>query len=141
VKLYDLIRYFEGLRLKVYPDPGTGAEPWTVGYGHTGPDVKKDSPPITPAIAETLMREDAERACLQALRLSPNLAGQDDRLSAIADFIFNAGSTRYKASTLRRKIRDGDWLDAKDEILKWCHAGGRKLPGLVLRRKAEAALL
>ena len=36
---FDLIRNFEGLRLKAYPDPGTGGDPWTVGYGHTGKDV------------------------------------------------------------------------------------------------------
>lgn len=29
----------EGLRLVAYPDPLTHAEPWTIGYGHTGPDV------------------------------------------------------------------------------------------------------
>lgn len=31
----------EGLRLEAYGDPLTGAEPWTIGYGHTGPDVRK----------------------------------------------------------------------------------------------------
>lgn len=29
----------EGLRLKAYPDPLSGGDPWTIGYGHTGPDV------------------------------------------------------------------------------------------------------
>ena len=32
----DLIKRFEGLKLAAYPDPGTGAEPYTIGYGHTG---------------------------------------------------------------------------------------------------------
>jgi lysozyme len=29
----------EGCRLKAYPDPLTHAEPYTIGYGHTGPEV------------------------------------------------------------------------------------------------------
>src|ERR1044072_792728 len=35
----DLMRD-EGLRLKAYPDPLSGGDPWTIGYGHTGPEVK-----------------------------------------------------------------------------------------------------
>jgi len=30
----------EGLRLHAYPDPDTGAAPWTIGYGCTGADVR-----------------------------------------------------------------------------------------------------
>ena len=37
----DLIKKFEGLRLAAYPDPATGGEPWTIGYGHTGPEVHR----------------------------------------------------------------------------------------------------
>lgn len=137
-KLYELIRRFEGLRLKPYLCP---AGVPTVGYGHTGPEVKLTSPPITPAFAEHLLTEDAERFAIAALKLSPNLAGDTDRLSAISDFCYNLGTTRYKASTLRRKICDGEWHDAADELEKWVWGGGRKLPGLVMRRAAEAALL
>lgn len=137
-KLYELIRRFEGLRLKPYLCP---AGIPTVGYGHTGPEVTLRSPAITPGLAEQLLVEDAERHAIAALKLSPNLATDPDRLSAIADFVFNLGPTRYKASTLRRKIRDGEWLDAADELEKWVWGGGRKLPGLVARRAAEAALL
>lgn len=31
----------EGLRLAAYPDPLSGGDPWTIGYGHTGPEVRK----------------------------------------------------------------------------------------------------
>lgn len=30
----------EGLRLTAYPDPKSGGAPWTIGYGHTGPEVR-----------------------------------------------------------------------------------------------------
>ena len=51
----------EGLRLEAYPDPGTGAEPWTVGFGHTGPDVKPGMT-ITKEQAEMLLRDDVRFA-------------------------------------------------------------------------------
>lgn len=137
-KLYALIRRFEGLRLKPYLCP---AGIPTVGYGHTGPEVTMQSPPITATVAEALLREDAEKHVALALKLSPVLAEHPDRLAAIADFVFNLGPTRYKASTLRRRVNEADWGGAAHEIRKWVYGGGRKLPGLVLRREAEAALL
>jgi lysozyme len=136
--LYRLIRRFEGLRLKPYRCP---AGVPTVGYGHTGPDVTMQSPPITPAVAEHLMREDAHRFVREALKLSPILATEPGALCAIADFCYNLGSARYKASTLRRCINRGDWDGAAEQLQKWVWGGGRKLPGLVARRRAEAALL
>lgn len=30
-----LIKEFEGCSLTAYPDPGTGGDPWTIGYGWT----------------------------------------------------------------------------------------------------------
>lgn len=137
-KLYVLIRRFEGLRLKPYLCP---AGVPTIGYGHTGPEVTLSSLPFTPRLAEAVMLEDARSFVVAALKVSPNLATDSNRLSAIADFCFNLGMTRYMASTLRRKVRDGEWLDAADELQKWVWGGGRKLPGLVLRRAAEASLI
>lgn len=137
-KLYQLVRRFEGLRLQPYLCP---AGVPTVGYGHTGPDVTMKSPPISATFAEKLMKEDVERYAAAALKLSPTLAIYPDRHCGIGDFCFNLGTTRYKGSTLRRKVRDGEWLDAVEEMEKWIWGGGRKLPGLVLRRHADAALL
>jgi hypothetical protein len=40
-----LVKEFEGCRLTAYPDPETGAEPWTIGWGSTayadGREVRK----------------------------------------------------------------------------------------------------
>lgn len=136
--LYDLIRKFEGLRLKPYLCP---AGIPTVGYGHTGPEVRLDSPPISEGFAEELMREDVERFVRAALRLSPILAAEPARLCAVADFCFNLGTGRYKASTLKRKVDAGDWEEAAEQLGKWVWGGGRRLPGLVARRAAEAQLM
>jgi lysozyme len=137
-KLYDLIRRWESLRLKPYLCP---AGVPTIGYGHTGPEVTLKSLPFTPRLAEEVMREDVQRTVMMVLKISPNLVPDNNRLCAIADFCFNLGMTRYLASTLHRKVRDGEWADAADELQKWVWGGGRKLPGLILRRAAEASLV
>lgn len=136
--LLALIRKFEGLRLKPYRCP---AGVPTIGYGHTGPDVRMDMSPISEPVAEAMMQQDAEVFHRAAGKLSPGLWLDEDKHAAIADFCFNLGTTRYKASTLRRKVNAGDWEGAAEELQKWVWGGGRKLPGLVARRTAEAALL
>lgn len=136
--LLDLIRRFEGLRLKPYLCP---AGIPTIGYGHTGADVSLGMAPIDAATAEALLQRDVARFVRAALSLSPILAASPDKLAAIADFCFNLGTGRYKASTLKRKVDAGDWDAAAEQLGKWVMGGGRKLPGLVARRAAEAALL
>lgn len=137
-KLYSLIRKFEGLRLKAYLCP---AGVPTIGYGHTGPEVRMDMKPITEPIADAMMMQDASAFAVASANLSPVLYFDSDKHSAIADFCFNLGTTRYKASTLRRKVNAGDWEGAQEELQKWVWGGGKKLPGLIARRKAEALLL
>lgn len=136
--LLTLIRKFEGLRLKPYLCP---AGVWTCGYGHTGKEVTKDMAPISEAVAEEMLQQDAAAFALAAANLSPVLWFDEAKHAAIADFCFNLGTSRYKISTLRRKVNAGDWEGAQEELQKWVWGGGKKLPGLVLRRQAEARLL
>lgn len=137
--LLDLIRKFEGLRLKPYLCP---AGIPTIGYGHTGTDVRIDMAPISEPVAEAMMLQDADVFLQASGKLSPVLWLEgDDKHSAIADFCFNLGSTRYKSSTLKRRVDAGDWQGAAEELQKWVYGGGRKLPGLVARRSAESILI
>jgi lysozyme len=39
MSLRGMLRYEEGVRSRAYPDPLTGGKPWTIGVGHTGPEV------------------------------------------------------------------------------------------------------
>lgn len=136
--LYDLIRRFEGLRLRAYLCP---AGVWTCGYGSTGPDIK---PGVTWTldVAEKRMRQDAQAAAGAAIRLSPLLPQHGERkMAGISDFVYNLGATRYAGSTLRRRVNAGDWRGAQVEMRKWVYGGGVKLPGLVIRREVNAQLL
>lgn len=136
--LRHLIRRFEGCRLIAYLCP---AGVWTIGWGATGPEVKPGTAWTQPQ-ADARLEADAERFYLAAGKLSPVLWLEGDaRHTAIADFCFNLGTTRYKASTLKRRIDAGDWAGAADELQKWVWGGGRKLPGLIARRQAERELL
>lgn len=135
VALYVLIRRFEGCRLKPYICP---AGVWTCGWGSTGPDVFPGRA-WTQEYADARMHADALKFARGALSLCPWLTG--GQLAAIADFAYNLGLGRLKASTLRRRINAGDMDGAKHELRRWVYARGRRLPGLVLRREAEAALL
>lgn len=136
--LLAMIRKFEGLRLKVYRCP---AGVPTIGYGHTGKEVHMAMAPITREVAEAMLQQDAAVFVLAASNLSPVLWFDEAKQSAIADFCFNLGTSRYKASTLKRRVDACDWEGAQVELQKWVWGGGKKLPGLVLRRQAEARLL
>lgn len=88
------------------------------------------------------MQADLLSATTETLALCPSLAFEKPgRLAAIADFTFNLGGGRLKASTLRRVINAGNWAAVPAELRKWVYGAGRKLPGLILRREAEITLL
>jgi lysozyme len=37
----DCARKLPDGRFAAYPDPATGSDPWTIGWGSTGPDIHK----------------------------------------------------------------------------------------------------
>jgi len=137
-ELIALIKKSESCSLTAYQCP---AGVWTCGWGSTGADVTATTR-WTQAQADARLAADMMRFVADALRLSPGLAKQPPgRLAAIADFCYNAGAHAYEDSTLRKLVNAGDWTSAKTELGKWVRGGGRVLPGLVVRRAADAALL
>lgn len=134
-EFYVLIRTFEGCKLTPYLCP---AGVWTCGWGSTGPDVVPGQP-WTQEYADQRMHMDAVRFARGTLALCPTLTGT--RLCALSDFSYNAGLGNLQASTLRRKANAGDWEEVKAQLMRWVRGGGRVLPGLVRRRKAEAELI
>lgn len=131
-----LARRFEGLRLTPYLCPAGYP---TIGWGHVITSL--DHPAITPERADQLLELDLRTAMRGALRYCPRLVSEpEERLAALTDFVFNLGAGRLRASTLRRRVNEGDWHEAAYELTRWVYAGARRLPGLVLRRKLEAAL-
>jgi lysozyme len=132
----DLIKRFEGLRLKAYPDPATGGEPWTIGIGHTGGVRPGDV--ITEARAEQLLRQDVGRFERAVARLCP--VTTQGQFSALVSFAFNVGEDNLRASTLRRLHNEGNYASAADQFLRWDKANGKTMAGLARRRLAERQL-
>lgn len=134
---YDLIKSFEGLSLEAYPDPASGGEPWTIGYGHTGGVKRGDT--VTEAEADELLRKDVARAerCLANSVKGVLTQGQID---ACCSFIFNLGCGNFGKSTLLKCINAGDDVAAAAEFGKWVRGGGKIMAGLVRRRQAEVEL-
>ena len=145
-----LIKRFEGcarLRrdgmVEAYPDPGTGGEPWTIGWGATGRGYKTQER-IGPGTVWTQAQCDERLASdlklyakevAKAIGNAPTTQGQFD---AMVSFHYNTGAIHR--ATLTEKHKAGDLAGAASEFTRWNKAGGRVLKGLVNRRREEAKL-
>ncbi|WP_047238415.1 lysozyme [Chromobacterium subtsugae] len=131
----SLIKQFEGVRLAAYQDM-EGV--WTIGYGHTGPDVKKGMA-ITQQQADQLLAEDLqtfETGVGKAVTVPLN----ENQFSALVSFSYNLGLGNLRSSTLLRLLNKGDYAGAAAQFPRWDRAGGQVVPGLLRRRQAEQAL-
>ena len=135
----DLIKEFEGLRLKAYLDP-VGLP--TIGWGNTryqdGKPVKMGDE-ITQEQADEMLLDDV---AVRAEKLEDLIEVQvnDHQFGALVSFAYNVGIGAFTNSTLRRKLNAGDYEGASNEFKRWNKAGGKVLNGLVRRRKAEKDL-
>ena len=132
---FALSKSFEGLRLTAYQDVG-GV--WTIGYGHTGPNVRAGLT-ITQAEADALLRSDVEDA-VTCVNRAVNVPITQNQFDALVDFCFNCGRGSLLQYTLLRKVNIGDFAGAAAQFALWDHAGGEVVEGLVKRRTAEAEL-
>lgn len=130
-----LIKKHEGLELTAYKD-AVGV--LTVGYGHTGDDVRPGMI-ITPEEADQLLRDDISEveACIEDKVQVDLTQGQYD---ALCSFIFNLGCGAFERSTLLRLLNEADYAGAAQQFGRWVNAGGKPLAGLVRRRGEEADL-
>lgn len=131
-KCLEFIKAREGCRLTAYVCP---AGVLTIGYGHTGPDVKRGQK-ITAEQADALLLADLagfEKGVLRLLGSTP-APGQFD---ALVSFAFNLGLAALAGSTLLKKFKVGNYSGAADQFLRWVYADGKLLPGLQKRREAE----
>lgn len=133
----DLIKKFEGIRLTAYVCP---AGVLTIGYGHTGSDVKPGMR-ITEEEAEKLLWKDTESA-QQTVSSFVTAKLNQNEYDALVSFTFNVGPTAFVNSTLLRLLNHGaDRKVVAAEFGRWVKAGGDEaIPGLVRRRDEEKKL-
>jgi GH24 family phage-related lysozyme (muramidase) len=139
-----LIKRFEGCArrrsdglVEAYPDPGTGGDPWTIGWGATGPDIGRGTL-WTQEQCDDRLQADVVRHAEDVIRSLAGAPTSQAQFDALVSFHFNTGA--IGRATLTQKHRAGDFKAAEREFGRWVRAGGRVMKGLVRRRKAEAAL-
>lgn len=138
-KIKEMIKGWEGCKLTAYRCP---AGIWTIGYGHTGPDVTPGKR-ITQAEADALFERDIKRF---AATVEPVFAGVrllERQFDALVSLSYNIGSLQKKAPTLVSMVKANQNNPAiRAEFMKHVNArvNGvlKPLPGLVKRRTAEA---
>jgi len=141
------IKTFEALRLSAYDD---GGGVLTIGYGHTGPEVKTGDK-ISAAQAETFLRADLLRFESTA-NAAIKVAVTQNQYDMFISILFNVGSGKEGMadgiielkvggpSTLLAKLNAGDYLGAGAEFIKWHKDGGKRLKGLLRRRVREISI-
>lgn len=135
-----LLRQFEqgpggGPALVAYKCP---AGKWTIGYGHTGPEVC-DLFAIDKAAAEALLRHDIWHAS-EAVERHVTVPLFDNQFAALACFVFNIGDKAFADSTLLRVLNAGKHSQVPDQLARWNKVHGVPCLGLTRRRNAEIAL-
>ena len=133
------VKEFEGLRLKAYKCP---AAVWTIGYGHTsaaGAPIVNPDLVITKDEAEEVLARDMEQY-EEGVRKYVKVDLTQGQFDALVDFAYNAGVGRLSTSTLLKKVNAEKFDEVPAEFMKWTRGGGKELPGLVRRRRAEVKL-
>ncbi|AQR76009.1 lysozyme [Sphingomonas sp. LM7] len=142
----SLVKEFEGCAKQqangsfaAYPDPGSGGDPWTIGWGTTGPDVK-------PGVVWTQQQCD-DRLTTDITSFAAKVSGvigsattSQHQFDAMVSFAYNVGIGNLSSSTLLKMHKAGDFTGAQGQFGRWNKAAGNVMAGLTRRRAAEAAL-
>jgi lysozyme len=108
------IKQEEGLRTEAYQDE---AGVWTIGYGHTGPEVKQGMK-ISREEAERLFETDRERFTASVDQAVTAEVTPEQR-EALISLAYNIGPDAFANSTLVKKLNEGDLSGAAAEFEKW----------------------
>lgn len=129
-----LVKRWEGYRATRYWD----VKQWAIGYGskadHLPPDTNISEGHAS-ILLSVYLRELADQlADLVQVSLTANQG------AALLSFAYNLGIGALAKSTLLKLLNAADVWGAGNEFRKWVKAGGKTMPGLVSRRKAEREL-
>jgi lysozyme len=133
-----LIKQFEGFSSKIYLD-AVGFP--TIGYGHLIKPHEKHlyKNGISELDAESILKQDVQvvESAVARFIKTPLTNNQFD---ALASFTFNVGIGALQRSTLRAKVNRQEHEQVPAEFLRWVYADGKKLSGLIRRRRIESEL-
>jgi GH24 family phage-related lysozyme (muramidase) len=143
----QIIKEFEGCHLSAYPDPLSGGDPWTIGYGTTrygtGDHVKRGDK-INVIEADILLRLEVDRTAERLRTTIPTWNTlNDSQRCALVSFAYNLGADFYGKpgfDTISAALREKDFAAVPAALLLYRNPGTNVEAGLLRRRKAEGAL-
>lgn len=136
-----ICEHFENCHLTSYIFPGEENLQATVGWGTAIP-LSKHPMQITQEQADKLldtglwMRHEELKKQLGAVyyKLTPG------QLGATLSFKYNCKRKKFDESTFLRLLKAGLIQEAGKQLNRWVYGSGKKLKGLIRRRKAETAI-
>lgn len=119
----------EGRRRKAYRDT-KGI--WTIGVGHTGPEVKEGLE-ISDAEIDRLLAEDVKwaEAAVNAVKAPLN----QNMFDALVSFVFNIGAPAFATSTMKKLLDVGDYKGAWQQFDRWVIP--KEITGRRMQEKAQ----
>ena len=143
----ELIKEFEGCKLKAYYDPLTGKLPITIGWGSTR---RKDGTlfmignTITQDEADDLLYFQLRREFLPSLRKIPYWNEMNEEMrGSLLSFAYNLGSHFYSSpgfNTITKVLKEKRWNEVPAALELYKNPGTSVENGLRRRRIAEGKL-
>jgi lysozyme len=125
----DILREREGARNEAYQDV-KGI--WTIGVGHTGPEVVEGLTWTDDEI-DSQLALDVEKA-EDCINQNVRVLLTQNQVDALCSFIFNVGTHAFEESTMLRLINQCDFDGATAQFDRW------NIPSAIIgRRMAEKA--
>jgi GH24 family phage-related lysozyme (muramidase) len=142
-----LVMEFEGCRLSSYPDPETGGDPWTIGWGSTrhadgSPVARGDR--ISQVQADALLAAQLQMDCAVLMARIPCWAIlTTNQRASLLSFSYNVGPYWFGNDgfgTITRCLKHGNLAGVPSALMLYVNPGGPSEAGLRRRRRAEGAL-
>jgi lysozyme len=138
----NLIRKYEGFNEKAYPDPSSGGEPYTIGFGTQfypdGSPVKRGQCCSKEKALEYLFHE---ISVIDTQLSKLNLGLDDSMRQALLSFIHSIGWEPFLYGRVIDCIEHEDFGAATEEIGRWVFGEDHQVIGSLLHRRREEAHL
>lgn len=128
-----LVKQSEDCELVAYYDKV--GQCWTIGWGHTGPEVHAGLR-WTQVDADQALWRDLKWAC-DEVNDAVTVKIDQGEFDALVDFTYNCGAGALKTSTMVRLLNEGHYDEAAAQFERWDMAKGKHVAGLLRRRLRE----
>jgi lysozyme len=133
------MKQLEGYHTLAYRD---AVGRWTLGYGQTTIEREGEARPVREG--DTTRQDEADRWLRHRVSTVEDYLSENvdvpltqGMFDALCDFAYNCGLGALRGSSLWNFLQSGQFEKAANEFPKWCHAGGKEVPGLAKRRALE----